>query len=293
MVGNMRLATAAVPGVDTPNPTASLSPAPVPSGTATVTANATADSATAIPGQLLAVIVVLVALLIIGMFVLTIYNLSAPRSTLRNLLGQGRGRDPGAVQKAGFDSKILNARLIETLGMAARPGVATTRTTLAVTAFGLLGICLIAVLGMSGDGVRDLRSQVLASITTLAAAIAGFYFGTATTASSKGGSGSDSSTEPPADQPSAPALDFSPPAAATIFHVGQQGSLKPTVTGTPRPTITVAGGTLPPDLKLDPVTGVISGVPAANAVGDHPVTLTAANGQTPDATANIVIHVQV
>jgi hypothetical protein len=36
------------------------------------------------------------------------------------------------------------------------------------------------VLGLSGQGVRDLRSQVVAAVTTLVATIAGFYFGART-----------------------------------------------------------------------------------------------------------------
>ena len=41
----------------------------------------------------------------------------------------------------------------------------------------LLGVLLVAVFALSGTGVRDLRSQVVAAVSTLVAAIVGFYFG--------------------------------------------------------------------------------------------------------------------
>jgi hypothetical protein len=69
------------------------------------------------------------------------------------------------------------SHFIETLGMSAKVGKRTTRTTLAVAGFSLLGVVIVGVFGLSGAAVRDLRSQVVASITTLVAAIAGFYFG--------------------------------------------------------------------------------------------------------------------
>src|SRR2546429_63528 len=49
---------------------------------------------------------------------------------------------------------------------------------LGIAGFWLLGVAVVAVFGLSGQGVRDLRSQVVAAVTTLVAAIAGFYFGT-------------------------------------------------------------------------------------------------------------------
>jgi IPT/TIG domain len=68
-----------------------------------------------------------------------------------------------------------------------RPRTHLTRTTLALVGFSLLGVAVVAVFGLSGQGVRDLRSQVVASIATLVSAIAGFYFGTRAAQSAAGG----------------------------------------------------------------------------------------------------------
>ena len=124
------------------------------------------DSVSALPNWLLISLLALVALIVVAAFALAAYNLSASRSPLRRLLGRRRRPEDSA--------------LIATLATSARPSPATgtTRTTLAIVGFSLLGVAVIAVFGLSGQGVRDLRSQVVAAITTLVAAIAGFYFGT-------------------------------------------------------------------------------------------------------------------
>jgi hypothetical protein len=124
----------------------------------------------------------LVALIVVAMFALTAYNMSAPRAPLRKLL---RNRQPE------------DSPLIATLATSARVGTRTTRTTLAIAGFSLLGVAVIAVFGLSGQGVRDLRSQVLASITTLVAAIAGFYFGTRAAQNPAGGQPADGAAATP------------------------------------------------------------------------------------------------
>jgi IPT/TIG domain-containing protein len=121
------------------------------------------DSASALPNWLLITLAALVAFVVLAMFALTAYNLSAPRAPLNRLLKKNNPQD---------------AALISSLATNARVGTRTTRTTLAIAGFSLLGVAVIAVFGLSGQGVRDLRSQVVAAITTLVAAIAGFYFGT-------------------------------------------------------------------------------------------------------------------
>ena len=68
-------------------------------------------------------------------------------------------------------------QFFQSLSRSARVGKRTTRTTLAVGGFSFLGVILVALFGLSGEGVRDLRSQVVASVITLVAAIAGFFFG--------------------------------------------------------------------------------------------------------------------
>ena len=136
------------------------------------------DSASPLPTWLLIALFALVALIVVAMFALTAYNLSAPRSPLRRLLGRRRKPD---------DRRPEDSALIATLAKSAKPGIRTTRTTLAITGFSLLGVAVIAAFGLSGQGVRDLRTQVVASITTLVAAIAGFYFGTRAAQSPTGG----------------------------------------------------------------------------------------------------------
>ena len=120
---------------------------------------------------MLIALLVVVTLVIVAMFGLTFYNLSAPRSTLKNILGQKRNKPDASMQKE------VSPKVVETLSLAARVNTRTTRTTLALSGFALLGIVVVAMFGLSGQGVRDLRGQVIAAITTLVAAIAGFYFG--------------------------------------------------------------------------------------------------------------------
>jgi amino acid transporter len=130
----------------------------------------------------------LVVLIILAMFVLTAYCLMAPGSILRSVLGQNR------FPKTKTDaSPNVTPKLVNKLAISARESKHTTRTTLAVAGFSLLGVVIIATLGLSGEGVRDLRSQVAAAVTTLAAAIAGFYFGSQT---ATGGSGNQSQQQP-------------------------------------------------------------------------------------------------
>ena len=141
------------------------------------------DFASTLPTWLLITLVALVALIVVAMFALTAYNLSAPRSPLRKLL---RTREPE-------DSAI-----IATLATSARAGTRTTRTTLAIAGFSLLGVAVVAVFGLSGQGVRDLRSQVVAAITTLVAAIVGFYFGTRAAQNPAGGGPTNAAAAAPA-----------------------------------------------------------------------------------------------
>lgn len=54
--------------------------------------------------------------------------------------------------------------LINVLSRSARVGNRTTRKTLAITGFALLGVAVVAIFGVSGQGVRDLRSQVVAAL---------------------------------------------------------------------------------------------------------------------------------
>jgi hypothetical protein len=163
---------------------ASPSPSPSP---------VSADFASTLPTWLLITLVALVALIVVAMFALTAYNLSAPRSPLRKLLKTRKPED---------------SAVIATLATSARVGTRTTRTTLAIAGFSLLGVAVVAVFGLSGQGVRDLRSQVVASITTLVAAIAGFYFGTRAAQNPAAGG--------PANAAAAPAVTGVSPASGSV-----------------------------------------------------------------------------
>jgi hypothetical protein len=218
-----------------------------------------------LPSWLLVSLLSIVGLVIVAAFILTAYSLSAPRSTLKNIIGR-KG-------STGAPDGTITPQLIKSLATAARSGRRTTRTTLAIVGFSLLGVIVIAVFGLSGQGVRDLRNQVIGAITTLIATIAGFYFG-AETARNQGGQGGTTS--------SAPSLKPDPNNPA--FTVGQPGSYTPVLTGTPAPTVSVSPGTLPAGLQLNPATGVISGTPAQGTDKTYDITLTAHNGIGPDAT---------
>lgn len=176
---------------------------PSPSSSPSVVSS---DSATPLPFWLLVALLCVIGLIVLAMFALTAFSLSAPRSTLKNVLGLKRrkpGRrlriwpwqkdsgttdaadtDPQTMLKTLTDKKLLSGELVDSLAKAARSGKRTTRTTLAIGGFSLLGVIIVAIFGLSGQGVRDLRTQVVASVTTLVASIAGFYFGSQ--AASKG-----------------------------------------------------------------------------------------------------------
>jgi drug/metabolite transporter (DMT)-like permease len=139
--------------------------APTPSPTPTVVS---ADSASALPSWLLVSLLLLVGLVIVAAFILTAYSLSAPRSTLKNIIGKKGSDGPRAPDAT------VTPQLIKALATAARSGRRTTRTTLSIVGFSLLGVVIVAIFGLSGQGVRDLRSQVIAAVTTLVATIAGF-----------------------------------------------------------------------------------------------------------------------
>jgi len=70
-------------------------------------------------------------------------------------------------------------------------------------------------------------------------------------------------------------------AAATTFTVGSAGNFTVAATGYPQPTFSETGA-LPSGVSLDPLTGQLSGTPAAGTGGAYPVTLTATNGVAPD-----------
>ena len=166
---------------------AAATPSPSPS-------TVSSDFASALPSWLLAALLGVVTLVIVAAFALTAYSLSAPRSTLKNLLGRTKTRrswniwnlfgprpQSQAPEPVPPNDELLREKvtdhLIAKLATSARSGKRTTRTVLAIVGFSLLGVVLIAIFGLSGQGVRDLRSQVVAAVTTLVATIAGSISG--------------------------------------------------------------------------------------------------------------------
>ena len=79
-------------------------------------------------------------------------------------------------------------------------------------------------------------------------------------------------------------------ADSTVFTVGTAGTFTVTATGNPTPTFALTG-TLPSGVTFNDMTGVLSGTPAAGSSGIYPVTITASNGVSPDATQNFTLTV--
>jgi len=78
--------------------------------------------------------------------------------------------------------------------------------------------------------------------------------------------------------------------ATTTFTVGQAGTFAVTATGVPTPTFSLSG-TVPTWLSINATTGVLSGTPPAGSGGTYSITVTAANGVTPDATQAFTLTV--
>lgn len=74
-----------------------------------------------------------------------------------------------------------------------------------------------------------------------------------------------------------------------VFLVGSAGSFTVTATGYPAPTFSVTG-TLPSGLTFTSA-GVLSGTPAANTGSSYPITITASNGVSPNATQSFTVIV--
>jgi len=75
----------------------------------------------------------------------------------------------------------------------------------------------------------------------------------------------------------------------TTFTVGTAGSFTATATGFPSPTFTETGA-LPSGVTLSSL-GVLSGTPGANTGGTYLITVTAANGVSPNATQSFTLTV--
>jgi hypothetical protein len=78
-------------------------------------------------------------------------------------------------------------------------------------------------------------------------------------------------------------------ANTATFTVNSASSFTVTASGAPTPTLSIAGA-LPAGVTFTPATGVISGTPTL--VGNYPITITAANGNLPNASQNFTLVVQ-
>ena len=92
----------------------------------------------------------------------------------------------------------------------------------------------------------------------------------------------------------APVIVHEPPTITSVnnatFKVGTNGSFNVTATGFPVPTFSETGA-LPGGVTLDPMTGVLSGNPAAGSGGVYNLTMTATNGVPPDSNQSFTLTV--
>jgi len=79
-------------------------------------------------------------------------------------------------------------------------------------------------------------------------------------------------------------------AGSATFTVGTAGSFTVTATGSPVPTLSESGA-LPGGVTFDASTGVLSGAPVAGTAGTYPITFTASNGVSPNATQSFTLAV--
>ena len=76
----------------------------------------------------------------------------------------------------------------------------------------------------------------------------------------------------------------------TTFTVNSAGTFNVTATGAPVPTLALTGA-LPTGVTFTPGTGVLGGTPALGTVGSYPLTITASNGNLPNATQSFTLTV--
>lgn len=80
-------------------------------------------------------------------------------------------------------------------------------------------------------------------------------------------------------------------ADTAAFIVGQANTFTVTRTGTPTPTLSISGDTLPSGVAFVAGTGVLSGTPATGTGGTYNLTFTAANSILPDANQSFTLTV--
>ena len=79
-------------------------------------------------------------------------------------------------------------------------------------------------------------------------------------------------------------------ASSIAFSEGVAGTFTVTATGSPAPTLSETGA-LPSGVTFTASTGVLAGTPAAATAGTYPITFTATNGVSPDATQSFTLTV--
>src|SRR5207248_1675979 len=80
-------------------------------------------------------------------------------------------------------------------------------------------------------------------------------------------------------------------ASSVAFTVGTAGTAIVTATGFPAAMTFNATGALPSGVSFNPRTGALSGTPGAGTGGLYPLTITASNGITPDASQSFTLIV--
>ena len=80
--------------------------------------------------------------------------------------------------------------------------------------------------------------------------------------------------------------------SSITFSQGLGGTFAVTAAGFPTPTLTESG-TLPSGLTFNATTGLISGTPAVGSGGNYPITFTAANGVSPNATLSYTLALTI
>ncbi len=76
-----------------------------------------------------------------------------------------------------------------------------------------------------------------------------------------------------------------------VFTEGAAGTFTVTAIGLPTPPPPALPGALPSGVTFTTSTGVLSGTPAGGSHGAYPLTITASNGVSPDATQNFALAV--
>jgi photosystem II stability/assembly factor-like uncharacterized protein len=77
---------------------------------------------------------------------------------------------------------------------------------------------------------------------------------------------------------------------SAIFRESAPGMYKVAASGWPPPQFSISGS-LPPGVSFDPISGALSGTPAAGSAGSYPLMETASNGIPPDATSGLTLTV--